>query len=154
MPAPPLARPTRSGRGSISALPAPSAPLRIAKKAPAVEAPVRRPTAPASSSVPPRAMALGGVQRPPAHAKVAAPQPTARTTSLGAGRLGPAVKATTGLGPRPSSLRAPMARAASSGMPRPSISGTGAGATRLPMPGAGRPSGVGASASARMLRRP
>jgi hypothetical protein len=119
--------PRRGARASISALPipAPTAALRITKRAkpegviaPAVVAPVPARQNGAISStrpaLPPSTMALGGVQRPPAHAKVALPAAASvRVPSQSNKQMvlqRPKVRAVSASGSRPSGLRPPTSR--------------------------------------------
>jgi hypothetical protein len=184
----PPAHPPR--RTSISALPipAPTANLRITKKVkpegvavPAVvPVPARQtggvfsapaPTSSSCSALPSSTMALGGVQRPPVHAKVALPTAaSARVPSRSNKQMvshGSKVGVTGATGPRPSGLRAPTSRAGASGVAmrqastaggpiRPSITVGG----RLGLSGVIRavgPAGKGESATAsgtgRTMRR-
>lgn len=131
----------RSARTSITALPIPAstAALRITKKAKpegvvvSAAAPVAArqsaggvfsgpaPTCSSSSVLPSRTMALGGVQRPPAHAKVptaASASTSARVPSQPNKKMAsqvPKVGVAGAAGPRPSGLRAPTSRSGVAG---------------------------------------
>ena len=124
------------------------------------------PTFSSSSVLPPRTMALGGVQRPPAHAKVAVPaaaSASARVPSQLNKQKASQVPKVGVAGPRPSGLRAPTSRAGVGGtavrrasvVTRPSTTTVGG---RLGLSGmikavgaAGK--GDSASSTARMMRR-
>ena len=185
--APPALLPKRGARASISGLPLPAATtaLRVTKKAKPETAPVavtapflgRKTAGGATSSShattrsaplppPPRAMELGGVQRPPASSVRAQAQSHRNTqTATQAQSKGTAAAAATSS--RSSGLRPPTSRASNSGIAvLRRVAGTGGGAVRTSMAvgGGGRlgSSGVartglvkgdGASSAARMMRR-
>lgn len=175
----------RGARASISALPTaivPTAAQRITKKA--NKADVRKtalppppqfsaPSSSAAGGAPPRAMFLGGVQRPAAHGKSASVSIPLRAPASQQGRSAPLAAASraslvaggagagAGTGPRPSGLRLPTSRVGSSGIVAPRVSTVG-GATRLSVAGVGSrvgsSSGVmkpvaGKSDGVRMMRR-
>jgi hypothetical protein len=175
--APPALLRKRGARASISALPLPAATtttLRMTKKTKPDTAPVavtapflgRKTAGGATSSShatirsaplpPPRAMELGGVQRPPASSMRAQAQSHRNTqTMIQAQAKGTATVAVTAS--RSSGLRPPTSRASNSGIAvLRRVSATGGGAMRTSMAVGARTGlvkGDGASSAARLMRR-
>ena len=186
--APPALLPKRGARASISALPLPAATtaLRVTKKPKPEPAPVavtapflgRKTAGGATSSShattrsapplpPPRAMELGGVQRPPA-SSVRVQAQSHRPTQAVTQAQSKGTAAAAGTASRLSGLRPPTSRASNSGIAvlrRVSAAGGAAMRTSMAVAGGGGrlgSSGVartglvkgdGASSAARMMRR-